>query len=216
MKDPVNTFLSAEAQQQIEQHIRDVEKITSGEIVVKVVSSSDGYAKASLLGSLMVSLFSAIMVMLILGSRDMWMFLGVFAALFVALHELVRHSSALKRLFVSSAEKKIKVEDAAISAFYRRGIDRTIDHTGLLIYISIFEHRVRVVADKGISDKVEQEVWQEIVDMIVRGIHEKSQDKALALAVDRCGAILSSHFPLKQGDRNELADSIIFGRAAER
>jgi putative membrane protein len=216
MKDPVNTFLTTEAQQQIEEHIRDAEKITSGEIVVKVVSSSDGYAKACLLGGFIVSLLLAISAMLIIGSRDMWMFLGVFAALFVAMHELIRQSFALKRLFVSSAEKKIKVEEAAISAFYRRGIDRTVDHTGVLVYISIFEHRVRVVADKGINEKVEQEVWQEIVDMIVRGVHEQSQAEALCRAVDRCGAILASHFPRKQGDRNELADSIIFGRAAGR
>lgn len=212
MKDPVNRFLTEKELRFIEERIREAEKITSGEIVVKIVSSSDTYAAAGLLASSIISLPGAILIMIALQSRDMWMFLGIFAALFMVLNELFTRVPTLKRPFVSASDRQREVEEGALGAFFRRGINDTIDHTGILLYISLFEHKVRVVADKGISETVDQEVWQAIVDIIISGIHEKRQGTAVAAAVDRCGQILARHFPVKPGDRNELADTIIMGR----
>ncbi|MEI7696488.1 MAG: hypothetical protein WCI64_12705, partial [Chlorobium sp.] len=65
---------------------------------------------------------------------------------------------------------------------------------------------------QGINAKVAQEVWQEIVAIIVGGIRGKEHGKAIASAVDRCADILSTHFPLKQDDRNELPNEVIIGR----
>jgi putative membrane protein len=131
----------------------------------------------------------------------------------MVLNELFTRVPTLKRPFVSASDRQREVEEGALGAFFRRGINDTIDHTGILLYISLFEHKVRVVADKGISEKVDQEVWQAIVDIIISGIHEKRQGTAVAAAVDRCGQILARHFPVKPGDRNELADTIIMGTA---
>ena len=214
MKDPVNRFLTEKELRLVEERIREAEKTTSGEIVVKIVSSSDSYAAAGLLGSSMIALPGAILIMIAFQSRDMWMFLGIFAALFIVLNELFTRVPVLKRPFVSASDKQQEVEEAALGAFFRRGINDTIDHTGILLYISLFEHKVRVIADKGISEKVDQLVWQEIVDTIISGIHEKRQGTAVAAAVDRCGQILERYFPVKPGDRNELSDSIIMGKVS--
>ena len=107
---------------------------------------------------------------------------------------------------------KEEVGEAAINSFYHKDINQTVDHTGILIYISLFERNVRVIADKGINAKVEKQVWQEVVDTIVRGIKSKGHGAAIAAAVDRCAEILAGHFPLKPDDRNELGNSIIFGK----
>jgi putative membrane protein len=213
MNDPVNSFLTEQDKRFIEERIREAEKTTSGEIVVKVVASSDGYPAAGLLGSSMFSLALAIAAMLVAGSRDMWLFLMLFGVLFILLNELFKRVSMLKRPFVSAADMHEEVEQAAAAAFYRRGIYDTAERTGILIYISVFEHRVRVIADKGISAKVEHHLWQEIVDTIITGIRQKRQGAAIADAVKRCGRILSQYFPIKSGDRNELSDSIIMGRS---
>jgi len=213
MNDPVNSFLTEQDKQFIEERIREAEKTTSGEIVVKVVASSDAYPAAGLLGSSMFSLALAIAAMLVAGSRDMWMFLMFFGVLFILLNELFRRVSVLKRPFVSAADMHEEVEQAAAAAFYRRGIHDTVDRTGILIYISVFEHRVRVIADKGISAKVEPHLWLEIVDTIISGIRSRRQGPAIADAVERCGRILAEYFPVMPGDRNELGDTIIMGRS---
>ena len=213
MKDPVNRFLTEQDKQLIEERIREAERTTSGEIVVKVVSSSDSYASAGLLGSSMLSLLGALLFMVAAGNRDMWTFLGIFAAGFILLNELFRRIPALKRPFVSARDMQEEVEEAAAGAFFRRAIYETRDRTGILIYISMFEHRVRVIADQGISSMVDQQLWQEVVDTIIRGIRSRQQGRAIAEAVDRCGEILAGYFPRRSGDRNELSDAIVMGRA---
>jgi putative membrane protein len=212
MKDPAEKFLTSEGRRQIEARVAEAEKRTSGEIVVMVVPSSYHYPLASVLGTLFLSLLLGIAVTFFWGSESLWIFLSVFGLSFILLHELIKRTPLLKRLFVTRSDMRAEVDEAAITSFYHRNINDTVDHTGILIFISLYERKVRVVADKGINAKVDQSVWQEIVDIIIRGIHNRQQASAIASAVDRCGDILSSHFPIKADDRNELSNEVIIGQ----
>ncbi|NTV05537.1 MAG: hypothetical protein HGA59_03395 [Chlorobiaceae bacterium] len=212
MKDPAEKFLTETERLKIEERIADAEKRTSGEIVVMVVPSSYHYPLASMLGSSLLAVLVGIAAALVFGKDNMWFFLEVFGISFMLLHQLIKRVNVLKRFFVTASDMKEEVEEAAIHSFYHKDINQTADHTGILIYISLFEHKVRVIADKGISAKVDKAVWQEIVNVIVLGMRAKEHAKALAAAIDRCGDILSSHFPLNSEDRNELGNEIIIGR----
>ncbi len=212
MKDPAEKFLATDERLQIEARIAEAEKRTSGEIVVMVVPSSYHYPLASMIGSSLLAILLGIAATLLAGKESVWFFLEVFGISFIVLHELLKRTPFFKRLFVTASDMKEEVEEAAINSFYCKDINQTVDHTGILIYISLFEHNVRVIADKGINAKVDKAVWQEIVDIIIRGIKSKGQAGAIASAVDRCAEILTAHFPLKAGDRNELANEVIIGR----
>ncbi|MEI8102580.1 MAG: TPM domain-containing protein [Chlorobium sp.] len=212
MRDPAEKFLTPAERLQIETRIAEAEKRTSGEIVVQVVSSSYHYPLAAMLGSSLLAIILCIAGSLVADNESMWFFLAVFSISFILLHELFKRLHLLRHLFVTASDMKEEVEEAAIHSFYRRNINNTVDHTGIILYISLFERKVRVVADRGINEKVAQDVWLEIVSIIVNGIHAKAQSKAIADAVDRCGEILATHFPLKAGDRNELRNEVIIGR----
>jgi putative membrane protein len=212
MSDPAAKFLAQGDRLQIEARIAEAEKRTSGEIVVMVVPSSYHYPLASMLGSSLLAMLIGIAVSLLAKNESMWFFLAVFGISFIALHELIKHTPLIKRLFVISSDMKEEVDEAAIQSFYHRNINLTVDHTGILIYISLFERNVRVIADQGINAKVDRNVWQEIVDSIIHGIKNKGQAAAIAAAVDRCADILAAHFPLKPDDRNELGNEVIIGR----
>ncbi len=212
MSDQAEKFLTPADRLQIEARIAEAEKRTSGEIVVMVVPSSYHYPLASMLGSSLLALLLGIAVALLASNESMWFFLAAFSISFIVLHELMKRAHFFRRYFVTASDMKEVVEEAAIHSFYRRNINLTVDHTGILIYISLFERKVRVVADQGINEKVPQEVWQEIVSTIVGGIRGKAQVQAIGKAVDQCADILSSHFPLKQGDRNELPNEVIIGK----
>lgn len=213
MKDPVEKFLTDQDRRLVEASIREAEKNTSGEIVVKVVASSDRYPAAALIGGSLAALGFSIPVMFLLGSRDMWHFLAVFAVARILFNELFKFCPACRRVFVSASDMRETIEDAAYGAFVRCGIGDTKDRTGVLIFVSLFEHQVHVLADKGISAKVGPSVWQEVVETVVVGIKEHRPGPAIAAAVDRCGRILAEHFPVS-GDhhRNELGDSLVMGR----
>ena len=96
-----------------------------------------------------------------------------------------------------------------MTAFFNEKLYRTRQENGILIYISVLEHRVWVLADSGINSRIKPEQWQEIVDHITTGIKEKRQGEAIGEAVARVGAILRDHFPITADDPNELHDLII-------
>ncbi|NTW68223.1 MAG: hypothetical protein HGB23_00055 [Chlorobiaceae bacterium] len=215
MKDPAEKFLTASERLHIEGRVAEAEKRTSGEIVVMVVPSSYHYPLASMLGSLLTAMLVSIAVTFLyeqfIGKESMWFFPSLFSIVFILFNEVIKRIPLLKRFFVTRSDMQEEVDEAAIQTFYYRDLNQTVDHTGILIYISLFEHHVRVIADKGINDKVHKDAWQEIVTTIVGGIHAKTQASAIAAAVDRCADILSIHFPLKAGDRNELSNEVIIG-----
>ena len=212
MSNSADKFLTAAERLQIEARIAEAEKRTSGEIVVMVVPSSYHYPLASMLGSSFLAILLGIAVALLFGQDSMWFFLSVFGISFMVLHEVIKRVNIIKRVFVTASDMKWEVEEAAIQSFYHRKINHTLDHTGILIYISLFERKVRVVADQGISAKVAKEVLQDIVNIIVHGIGGKEHGNAIAEAVDRCGEILARHFPVKPTNQNELGNEVIIGR----
>lgn len=211
MKDRIHKFLNAEERLAIEKKVREAEEATSGEIVVMAVGQSSSYPSAIIASSGALALLTAIAVVLLLRGENMWLFLALFALFFMIFSEVVRRTPVLRRPFVSRREIAEEVEEAAIRAFYHRKVHETRDHTGILIYISLFEHTVRVLADSGINARVEQHTWKGVVDTIIEGIRDGRQGESICSAVEQCGRLLSDHFPRRHDDHNELGDAMIIG-----
>ena len=215
MKDLARQFLSDEERSKIEASVKDVEKNTSGELVPMVVSASYHYPMADVIGAVVFALpLSLLLTYLVgiefwIGGQNLWLFLGLFAVLFVAFHFLVKQWPGLKRIFISGREIDEEVEEAAFTAFYREGLHRTRDETGVLVFISVFEHRVWILADRGINARVTEGQWQEPVRMIVDGIKQHRQADAICEAISWIGDILSEHFPVRPDDSNELRNLIV-------
>jgi putative membrane protein len=217
MRESENGLLSAEDQERIRGCVEAAEKSTSGEIVPMVVPASSRYPAAAPLGALVVGLVLAVAATALESLRkpwgpftmlDLWLFPAVLAVAFAAAHELIRRVGALKRLFVTHAEMEDEVQEAALTAFYRQGLAATRDRTGILIFVSLFERRACVLADKGINDKVQPGAWKELVDLVAQGFGSRAPAEAICRAVTRCGEVLSTHFPVRPDDTNELRNII--------
>jgi putative membrane protein len=75
--------------------------------------------------------------------------------------------------------------------------------------ISLLEHRVQVLADRGINQKVAPGTWNEIVGIITAGIKSGQACDAFCKAIERCGEILAAHFPRQTDDRDELPNRLV-------
>lgn len=211
MADAAEKFLTPAEKKAVEVAVAAAERQTSGEIVVMVVSSSHHYQEVAYLYGFAVSLGVAFALSLLLGDETLWHFAGVLGLTFVLVHQLLLRVPVLMRPLVSAAQRRGEVERSAFAAFHRSGVANTVGRTGILLYISLFEHTVRVVADRGIDEKLGHGFWQEIVDGVVAGIRERRQGAAVVAAVERCGEKLAVHFPVAADDRNELDDAVIIG-----
>ena len=217
MKNQAETFLSETDQKRIESVVAATEKRTAGEIACMIVSASYHYAMADILGATAFALPLALLTThflggwLWIGTQNMWLFLGLFALLFALLRWIIARCPALKRLFVSRREIDEEVEEAAVNAFFKKGLYRTRDANGVLLFISVFEHKVWLLADTGIHEKIAQEEWNQLVGRITRGIRSGQGADAICKAIQEIGDLLQAHFPIKPGDTNELDNLIIEG-----
>lgn len=215
MKDLTQQFLSDADRAAITAAVEAAEQKTSGEIVPMVVSSSYDYPMSNLIGGLALALPATLLLTplvggwLWIGTWNLWVFLGLFIFLFLAGQALVRRSLMLKRFFISNRELDVEVKEAALTSFFTKGLYRTRSETGILIFISLFEHRVWVLADRGINRKVAPGQWDDIVALIVQGIKNKRGAEAICEAVDQVGTLLADHFPIQEDDRDELTNLII-------
>ncbi|MDH7515565.1 MAG: hypothetical protein QHI48_06810 [Bacteroidota bacterium] len=214
MRKPEKLF-SAEDRARLAEAVREAERATSGEIVPYVVGRSDSYDEApwragTLLGFLVMAILSGAWV-----ATDLWLPYGlVEAAALTAAGYLVGAAMPIlfprsAMLFVSPSTVNRRVEERARLAFLEEQVFATRDRTGILIFLSLLEHRVRVIGDNGINAKVRQEEWDGIVDGIIRGMKRGAPAGALHRAIIECGELLSRFgVERKPDDTDELDDTV--------
>jgi putative membrane protein len=207
-----SSSFSAEDLARIGAAVAAAEKGTSGEIVPVFVEASGSYSEAAwragtVLGALAV-------VALDLAAPE-WMAahvytpLLVFAALFAAgFHGVTLFPPVQRRLAGRQAMDEM-VSLRAEAAFTREQVFSTRDRTGVLIFVSSLERKVRVLADSGIHAKVADGTWDGVVAKVVSGMKTERPADGIVEAVQLCGQLLRQHgFDARPDDTNELPDSL--------
>jgi uncharacterized membrane protein len=82
----------------------------------------------------------------------------------------------------------------------------TRDNSGVLLYLQLAEHRVELVADRGIAARVEPALWQAICDDFSAEMREQAPEQAVLNCLARINALLVRHFPAEQDNPRELPD----------
>ena len=99
--------------------------------------------------------------------------------------------------------------EQALQEFYAHGLHRTQEATGVLLFVSLLEHRVIVLGDTGIDAKLEAADWEATDTAILEGIRSGSLKDGLVEGIRRSADVLSEHFPRKDGDRDEVPNHVI-------
>jgi putative membrane protein len=215
MKNLMERFISKANQDKIETCVREAESRTRGEIVVMLVPTSYHYPMAGLLGAtafsfpVAVALTPALGGLFWAGPSNLWVFLGALIPLFLLFHEAVKRIHVLKRFFIRGKEMEEEVREAAHVQFFHKGLYRTREETGVLIYISVFERRVWVLGDRGINAAIPEAHWNGVVATIVQAIKDRQPAEGICQAVGDVGRILQDKFPIKPGDQNELGNLMV-------
>jgi len=96
----------------------------------------------------------------------------------------------------------------AALVFERLGMDRTAARNGVLIYVSIEDHKLAVLGDRGIHERVGQAYWDTLVEAVLAHFRAGQFRDGLVHGVGRVGAELRRHFPRRPDDANELPDRV--------
>lgn len=214
--------LNKENLEEIKKAVKEAESKTSGEIATAFTRESDNYAIFELIFACMCGFLYFTVLMFFtkpvesLIKNMLWdysldhllIFYGFSTFLVTAIFYLLANFHFIDRLIIPRSVMRRKVNERAVRHFMESGVYNTKERTGILIFISVLERRVELLADRGISEKIPLEKWQGIVDHITAGIKANKLTEHLTGSIRECGSLLAEHFPIQPGDVNELKDNI--------
>lgn len=198
----------------IQAAVQEAEGRTSGEIVPYVVERSDPYQNALWKGAALGALLGPMAALAIYRWTNVWGWpleawmvlpapLGGAVGYLLALLQPVRRWMAGEHILDLRARRRAAV------AFLDQEVFRTRDRTGILLFVSLFERRVVLLADSGIHQKVEEGAWEAITRRLAQGIRSGRPAPALLEAIRACGDLLQRHgVEIKADDTDELSDEL--------
>ncbi len=116
---------------------------------------------------------------------------------------------ALRIALAPGSTKTRRVHARALALFRTSAEKRTQGSTGVLLYLSLAEHRAEIIADSAIHSKVTPDVWGAAMAALLAEVKQGRPAEGMAAAVAQIGLVLAPHFPRADDDVNELPDRLI-------
>lgn len=214
--------IDEKAKSQIDDAIKNVEMKTSGEIAVAIAPESDSYSFYELFFGVIIGAVTFTALILLSNQiipaleKHFWempkwffaVFSGMISFFVIALIFIVTNIPLIDRKIIPLSAKNEAVEAKAESTFFRAGINKTKEASGILIYISYLEQKVRILADFGIASKIEVSAWNQIAKDLAANLKSNATE-AICNAVKECGKILEENFPAKEENPDEISNELI-------
>jgi putative membrane protein len=200
-------MITAEERERLAAAIRDAEAHSSGEIIVVVAGQASSYPSIPILWALLAAMLVPWLLISIttLGPSRIFLVQIVVAVTLSVVLSLPKRRYGLVPGFV----KRARAHEAAAREFLARGLTRTRERTGVLIYVAVAEHYAAILADTGIADRVDPTVWQEAVGELIVALKQDRVAEGLLAAIRQVATILSKHAPPRADDVDELPNKVI-------
>ncbi|MDX1775082.1 MAG: hypothetical protein R3297_00715, partial [Desulfobulbales bacterium] len=180
-------------------------------IAVMVVDASDSYPEATILSGLILGGLISLVITELYFHDSLTYFMIFYAGLSICTGWLTNHFAPLKRIFISKNRLDELVREQALQSFYEKGLHLTRDATAVFFFISLLEHKLWILADKGIYSKISEYELRVYARDMAEGIRKGKAAEVLCLEIAKLGQLLAEHFPARHDDENELPDQIIVG-----
>ena len=216
-RTPMSSFHFTDSdRERIAAAVKKAELATSGEIVPVIVQSSGQYPEAhfkALLSGMALGLVLFEGYLLTFAGWDAGIWSSLLGAPLAAVLGgvvgmlLSVYLPSVQRVFVASSQMDGAVHARALRAFVEHEVFLTRDRTGIVVLVSLFEHRVEVFGDSTINEAVNSEDWSEVVAAIIRGIKSGKPTDGLIEGIGKCGSLLERlGVEIRPDDSNELSN----------
>lgn len=199
----------------IEEAVQQAESRTGGEIVPVLAKQSSFYEVALWRAGALLATIAGLVLTIIFLTTDLLLFMPPYLWLLIILTAglfgmtLAVSSWPIKRMFVSKPIREARVGDQAKNMFYDHDVYLTEQRTGILIYVSFFEHTAVVLADVGIDELVAEDSWSKVIEHLTTGLKQGKTVESICEAIRECGQLMEEsgvHKPID--DDNSLSDEV--------
>jgi putative membrane protein len=211
------THLTADEAAGLDALVARVEAATGVQVVPAIAGKSDSYAEipwsAFALGVSLASLALALADYL----RPAWVTTSTLVLHAVAvlgsgatLAALTILLPACARPFLRRTRADAEVRQFAESLFLRQGIFATRARTGLLLFVSLFERRIEIVADTGLNGRIGAADWNAVIARMTPHLRGRQPFAAMRDALTELEALLvAKGFTPAPDTTNELPNRTI-------
>jgi len=193
----------------IKKMIGQIESKSDAEVAVVVADNCDRYKYSIFLYAVLSVLIVPFLIKLLGIYLDQIQLFSLMVATFLFVSITLEYSEFKYKII----PKKVKIdrcESVAFTQFEKLGINKTKNHKALLIFVSIKERYIRIVADKNINDKASQDFWNELVVDFSRSVKVQDINSALLSTLKQCGDFLKKNFPRSNKTKdNELSNEVV-------
>jgi putative membrane protein len=140
-------FLTDHDRQKIASAIAEAERRTSGELVAVVAQAANDYRYIPLLWPALAALLLPAILLTIRPGMSAWTLYLAQAAAFLVL-ALLAHLPPVRMALVPDSVKRRRASRLAREQFFEQGLHLTRARTGVLIFVSVAEHYVEIIADE--------------------------------------------------------------------
>lgn len=214
----ISCFFSEDDLRKIEAAVKQAESRISGEIVPVFTDQSDNYEIGNLRAGLTFSIVAAVIWLTLYKFASFWGGNWIYApeslmvlmtSAFCAGFFLALFIPRFRICFMLGRELAQSVDREARLAFLRENVFETKHRTGVLILISLLEHRAEVLGDIGISARVEAKDWENVLNPILQGLKNKQKAEGICKAIELTRDLLvEKGFSAEADDTNELPDNL--------
>lgn len=107
---------------------------------------------------------------------------------------------------VSAVLRGVQARASAEAAFTRLRAWDTEANNGVLIYLLLADHRIEIIADRGLNGRVSPEQWRGVCLLMEERMRAGEPEQAVVRGIEAVSDLLAQHFPQIDGtpDRDEL------------
>ena len=207
----------------IQDAVAKAEKTTDGEIALVVTSSCSNYGFWELIFAVVMGLITSACLIPFSSKINnfidsiywdvndyhfsFWILMFVFVSILI--FYLLANIPFIDRLIIPKRVKEVSVYNKAIKTFVHSGVYKTKSNTGILLFFSVLERKIQIIADSGIASKVSYETWNDLANSLAEGFKSKNPTDTIIKGIEECGKILSKEFPAQNENPNELPDGLV-------
>lgn len=201
-------FSSEEDKSALVAAIKAVEARTSAELVICVRRRSGSYLHADLLAGIVAGFAALVCLLYLPVDFGLHTFVIDPIVIGVVVGLLSSRMPPLRRLLTRACVREHNVREAAHATFFAKGIRRTTDAIGVLLYISRLERRAEFVVDDGVTRAVPEQDWRSAVALIEGLVKSDADTSVVAKAIEALANVLEPCLPRSEDDVNELSDEV--------
>lgn len=201
-------FLTHSEKERLREAIRAAEANTHGEIVTVIARTSGDYFYYPTLWAALIAIVSPALLLALPVSPGPLGIVELQLVVFVLLAAALRWPPVKMRL-VPRAVQRLHASRRARDQFHAQGLHHTRNRSGVLLFVSVAEHYVEVIADEGIHARAPEGTWHKLVADFTGRVKAGQIGEGFIEAVNAIGGHLQTHFPAEAGNPNELPDHLI-------